>query len=58
MTAQLLGDTIGMAIGGTLFTITDDFRIFFLATAGLSLAVFVIAWLCIERRATVSTVAA
>ncbi len=49
MTSQLLGGTIGMAVCGTLFVMTNDFRVVFLATAVLMLAVLLIGWLAIER---------
>lgn len=49
MTSQLLGGTIGMAVCGTLFVMTKDFRVVFLATAALMLAVLLIGWLAIER---------
>jgi len=49
MTAQLLGGTIGMAVCGTLFVMTKEFRVVFLATAVLMLAVLLIGWLAIAR---------
>ncbi|MGI9450123.1 MAG: MFS transporter, partial [Geminicoccaceae bacterium] len=49
MTSQLLGGTIGMAVCGTLFVMTKDFRVVFLATAALMLAVLLIGWIAIER---------
>lgn len=49
MTSQLLGGTIGMAVCGTLFVMTKDFRVVFLATAALMLAVLLIGWFAIER---------
>ncbi len=49
MTSQLLGGTIGMAVCGTLFVMTKDFRVVFLATAVLMLTVLLIGWLAIER---------
>ncbi len=49
MTAQLLGGTIGIAVCGTLFAVTGDFRIVFLAAAVLSFVVLVIGWFSIER---------
>ncbi len=49
MTSQLLGGTIGMAVCGTLFVMTNDFRVVFLATAAWMLAVLLIGWFAIER---------
>jgi len=49
MTSQLLGGTIGMAVCGTLFVMTNDFRVVILATAGLMLAILLIGWLTIKR---------
>ena len=49
MTAQILGGTIGIAVCGTLFAVTGDFRIVFLAAAVLSFVVLVIGWFSIER---------
>ncbi|MGB7950326.1 MAG: MFS transporter [Candidatus Binatia bacterium] len=46
VTAQFLGGTIGMAVFGTLLVTTGSFEIVFLAAAGLSLPVLVIASLC------------
>jgi predicted MFS family arabinose efflux permease len=44
MTAQFLGGTAGMAVGGSLLIMTHDFQIVFAAPAALSLAVLIIAW--------------
>ncbi len=49
LTAQLLGGTIGMTLCGTLLATTGDFQMVFLVTAGITLAVFVLGWLFIER---------
>jgi len=44
MTAQLLGGTIGMAVCGMLYTLTDIFEVVFLANAGLVVAVLALSW--------------
>jgi EmrB/QacA subfamily drug resistance transporter len=49
LTAQLLGGAIGMAISGSIYAITDDFRYVCLGTAIASAIVLVIAWFSIER---------
>ena len=49
MSAQLLGGTIGMAVCSTLFSMTNDFQVVFLANALLTLVVFVIGLIAIER---------
>ena len=49
MTAQLLGGTIGVAVGGTLYATTKDFRFVFLATALLTFCAFALTWLYLER---------
>ena len=51
LTAQFLGGTIGMAVSSTLLVTTGSFEIIFLAAAGLSLPVLVIAWLCTRHAA-------
>jgi len=51
MSSQLIGATIGMAACSTLFSITGDFQIVFLANAAFTLLVMVTAWLTIERKA-------
>ena len=50
MSAQLLGGTIGMAVCSTLFSMTNDFQVVFLSNALLTLVVFVIGLIAIERR--------
>jgi len=52
MTSQLLGGTIGMAVCGTLFVMTNDFRVVFLSTSALMLAVLLICWFAIGHEAT------
>ncbi len=51
MSSQLLGATIGMAVCSTIFSMTADFQIVFLANAAFSFAVLAISWLTIERKA-------
>jgi len=51
LTAQLLGGTVGMAVSGTLLAMTGDYRVIFLTSGGLALAVSAIAWLTGERPA-------
>ena len=51
LTAQLLGGTIGMAVCGTLLAVTGDYRVVFLTSGALAVAVLVIAWFTVERRA-------
>ena len=50
MSAQLLGGTIGMAVCSTLFSMTNDFQVVFLSNAVLTLVVFIIGLIAIERR--------
>ncbi len=57
MSSQLLGATLGMAFCSTLFTSTGSYQTVFLATAAVSLAVLVIAWLTIERHGPVGAAA-
>ncbi len=49
MSSQLLGATVGMAVSSTIFSMTNDFQVVFLASAALTLIVLVIAWSTIER---------
>jgi MFS family permease len=49
MSAQLLGATVGMAVCGTLFSMTNDFQVVFVANAVFTLLVFVIALNGLER---------
>ena len=49
MSAQLLGATVGMAVCSTVFSMTNDFQIVFLATALVTGLVFVAGALAIER---------
>ena len=51
LTAQLLGGTIGMAVCGTLLAVTGDYRVVFLTSGALVVAVLVIAWFTVERQA-------
>ncbi|MGI9403897.1 MAG: MFS transporter, partial [Hyphomicrobium sp.] len=48
MTSQLLGGTIGMAICGSLYAMTGDFRVVFMATAVLTIVVLAMTWLWLE----------
>jgi EmrB/QacA subfamily drug resistance transporter len=50
MSSQLLGATVGMTVCSTIFSMTNDFQIVFLANAALTFAMLVIAWLTIEWR--------
>jgi predicted MFS family arabinose efflux permease len=50
MTSQILGCTMGVAVCGTIYAATHDFRTVFLATAGLTLACFIVGWFCLDRR--------
>lgn len=49
MSSQLLGATIGMAIGSTIFSTTNDFQYVFLSNAALVAVVLVVAWLAMDR---------
>jgi MFS family permease len=49
LSAQLLGGTIGMAVCGAVLASTGDFRLVFLVTGGMSVAVLVTGLLFIER---------
>ena len=49
MSAQLVGGTVGMAVWSTLFLMTQDYRVVFLATALFTGFVFVAGFLAIER---------
>ena len=49
MSAQLLGATVGMAVCSTLFSMTNDFQVVFVANAVFTLLVFVIALNGLER---------
>jgi predicted MFS family arabinose efflux permease len=51
MSSQLIGATIGMAVCSTLFSMTGDFQVVFLANAAITLLVMITAWLTIERKA-------
>lgn len=51
MTSQLLGGTMGMAVGGTLLAMTDSFTVVFLVNAGVAFAILVLGWFYIERTA-------
>lgn len=48
-TAQILGGTMGMAVGSTLLLVTDYYGSVFLATGALAAAVLVLGWLALER---------
>jgi EmrB/QacA subfamily drug resistance transporter len=50
MSSQLLGATVGMAVCSTLFSMTGDYQVIFLANAAFTLVVMAIAWLAIDRR--------
>ena len=58
MSSQLLGATVGMAVCSTLFAMTDDFQVVFLANAAFALIVLVVGWLTIERRDRAGAVSA
>lgn len=49
MTSQLLGGTIGMSALSTVFAVTSDFRMVFLTTGGIMLAVLVFGWFAIRH---------
>ena len=49
MTGQLLGGTIGVAICGTVYTMTSSFVAVFLIPAALSLFTLLLAWMFDER---------
>lgn len=49
MTAQLLGGTVGMAVCSTLFSMTGDFRVVFLAAAAVLTAALAVGFAAIER---------
>ena len=49
LTAQLLGGTIGMAVGSTLLATTSDFRLVFLFAGGLSVVALMTGLFTIER---------
>jgi hypothetical protein len=44
MSSQLLGATVGMAVSGTVFSMTNDFQAVFAANAALTFVVLAIAW--------------
>ena len=50
LTAQMLGGTVGI-LCGTFLVASGDFGSIFLTTGGLLLAVLLITWLTIERKA-------
>jgi EmrB/QacA subfamily drug resistance transporter len=49
MTAQLLGGTIAIAVCGTIFAMSGDYRMVFLAPAVLTAAVLAISWFALDR---------
>lgn len=49
MTSQLLGGTIGMAVCSTLYSMTQDYRVVFLATAGIMMVILIIGYFAIEH---------
>ncbi len=49
LTIQMLGGTIGMAIGSTLLATTGDYRLIFLVTSALLFLNVLLAWMMIER---------
>jgi len=51
VTAQFLGGTMGMALSGTLYAITRDFQVVFLATGVFTFLVLLISWFSIEHPA-------
>jgi hypothetical protein len=50
VTTRLLGGTVGMATCSTLFAMTEDFQVCFLATGGVMLAVLLVGWFAIGRQ--------
>jgi len=55
MSSQLLGATIGMAIGSTIFSTTNDFQYVFLSNAAFVTVVLVVAWLAMDHHGQART---
>jgi predicted MFS family arabinose efflux permease len=50
MTSQLLGGTVAIAVCGTVFAMTGDYRLVFLVPALVSLAALALSWLALDRQ--------
>jgi EmrB/QacA subfamily drug resistance transporter len=52
LTLQMLGGTVGIAVGGALLATTNDYGSLFLLTGGLTVATVPAVWLLLERPST------